>query len=135
MKERLINIVKWFFIVLGVLFFVQLLLVLGAVIGLTNFAKADFGTAQNQSQKVKEIQPVINYAENYRTENGKYPEKIENVKVKKNLDYKYEISKDGNCYTVTTKSEKNNLTQQYQHCTVNSENSASSSESYIEFKK
>jgi len=135
MKERLINVIKWFFIILGVLFFVQLLLVLGAIVGINNFAKADFNVVGNQNQKIKEIQPIINYAENYRKENGKYPEKVENIKVKKNLNYKYEISKDGNCYTISTKTEKNNTTRQYQRCKVDSNNSASSTESYIEFNK
>ncbi len=133
MKERFLNVIKWFFIVLGVLFLMQLLIVIGAFIGFSNFAKADINTFNNTNSKIKDIQPIINYVEDYRIKNGKYPEKVENIKTKKKLNYKYEISKDANCYTITTKKEKENLTSQYQHCQVTSENSNSSSESYVEF--
>ncbi len=133
MKERFLNVLKWFFIILGVLFLMQILLVAGAFIGLSSFAKADINTIGSKSPKIKDIQPIINYVEDYQMQNGRYPEKVEKVKVKKGLDYKYEISKNANCYTITTKKEKENLTSQYQHCKVSSENSNSSSESYIEY--
>ena len=133
MKERFLTVLKWFFMILGVLFLIQLLLIIGAFIGLFGFAKADVSTMGAGNSKIKEIQPIINYVEEYQMQNGKYPEKIENVKVKKGLNYKYEITKNANCYTITTKKEKDNLTTQYQHCKVSSKNSNSSSESYIEY--
>ena len=75
MKERFLNVIKWFFIVLGVLFLMQLLIVIGAFIGFSNFAKADINTFNNTNSKIKDIQPIINYVEDYRIKNGKYPEK------------------------------------------------------------
>ncbi len=133
MKERFLNVLKWFFIIMGVLFLMQMLLIAGAFIGLSSFAKTDINTIGSKSPKIKDIQPIINYVEEYQLKNGKYPEKVENVKVKKGLNYKYEISKNANCYTITTKKEKDNMQSQYQHCKVSSENSNSSSESYVEF--
>ena len=133
MKERFLNVLKWFFIILGVLFLMQILLVAGAFIGLSSFAKADINTIGSKSPKIKDIQPIINYVEDYQMQNGRYPEKVEKVKVKKGLDYKYEISSNADWYKIKTKKEKENLTSQYQHCKVSSENSNSSSESYIEY--
>ena len=42
MKERLLNVVKVFLIILGVLFLIQMLLIIGAIIGLVNFSNIDF---------------------------------------------------------------------------------------------
>lgn len=133
MKERLINIIKWFLIILGVIFLIQILIVLGAVIGISKFANSDMNINKNTSLKLKQMQPVINYAQDYYNKNGKYPVEIDNVKLNKNLEYKYETSKDLNCYTITTKDKKSNTTKQYQHCSTKSENSNSSSESYVEY--
>ena len=132
MKERFLTVLKWFFIVLGIIFFIQLLLILGAFIGIITFANSTFKMPENIN-KMKDIKPIINYVQDYQKENGKYPETIENIKLKKDLTYKYEPSKDFNCYTVTLKSKKKNLTKQYQQCMVKTDNSTSSSESYVEF--
>ena len=132
MKERLTNVIKWFLMILGVLFLMQLLVGLGIVLGFAGFANADLDFI-NQDKKMKSIQPIIKYVENYRTQNGKYPDNINGVKLKKGLEYKYEINKDGNCYTITIKSKKDNLKKQYQYCFIDAQNSSSKSESYIEY--
>lgn len=132
MKQRIINVLKLFLMVLGALFLLQLLVSFCIVLGLINFANADLDFI-NTDKKVKPIQPIINYVEDYRAKNGKYPEKLENVKLKKGLDYKYEITKDGNCYTITVKSKKDNLVKQYQYCSLGDKNSSSKSESYVEY--
>ncbi len=136
MKERCLNVLKWFFIILGIIFFIQILLAILLFISFSlqtkiNFNKAgDFSSSKNN---LKQIQPIINYAEDYQAKNNKYPDKIEDsVKVNKKLDYKYENSKNGNCYTITVNSSKDNKTKQYQHCKISSDNSSSSSESYVE---
>ena len=134
MKKRLFNVLKIFLMILGALFLVQLLIILGAVIGFTSFANADFAVVK-QDVKLKTIQPVIDYVEDYRSKNGKYPSKVENVKVKKDLEYKYEVAKDFNCYTITVKSQKENLIKKYQHCFVEGENSSSNSQSYVEYSE
>lgn len=148
MKERFLKVLKWFFIVLGVIFFIQIIIVLLIAVGLALPFRYDFGAKNNfsSSEKTfKHIQPVINFAEDYYKENNKYPDKIdENIKIKDLYEYEYKTSKDNNCYTVTLKPvqrqtllpEKNNeKIRQYQHCQANSENSSSSSESYLEFSK
>ena len=132
MKQRFINVLKWFFMILGALFLLQILLVLAITFGFTNFAHADLDFI-NTDKKIKPIQPIIKYVEDYHSQNGKYPEKIENIKLKNGLDYTYETTKDGNCYTITIKSKKDNLTKQYQYCSVGTKNSSSKSESYIEY--
>ena len=45
MKERFLNVLKWFFIILGVLFLMQILLVAGAFIGLSSFLIYTFFTS------------------------------------------------------------------------------------------
>ena len=132
MKKRLTNVIKWLLMVLGALFLLQLILVFGAVLGITSFANADLNFI-NSDKKLKPVEPIIKYVEDYRTQNGKYPDKIQGVKLKKNLEYKYETTKDGNCYTITIKSKKDNLKKQYQYCSLDSENSSSKSESYVEY--
>lgn len=135
MKKRFINVIKWFFIILGVLFFIQLLLLIGALKGAASFADASINVNNDKSSslKLKPLQPIIKYAEDYQAKNGKYPEKIENVKINPNLYFKYEPSKDFNCYTITSKEKNGNLTKQYQHCLIKSEHSSSTSESFVEY--
>lgn len=132
MKKRLTNVIKWLLMVLGALFLLQLILVFGAILGITSFANADLDFL-NTDKKLKPIDPIIKYVEDYRQKNGKYPENIEGIKLKKNLEYKYETTKDRNCYTITIKSKKDNLKKQYQYCSLDSENSSSKSESYVEY--
>lgn len=132
MKERLINVIKWLLMILGGLFLLQLLVGFCVVMGLVGFANADLDFLNND-KKLKPIEPIIKYVEDYKKVNGKYPETIEGVKLKRGLEYKYEITKDGNCYTVTIKSKKDNIKKQYQYCSLDSEHSTSKSESYVEY--
>lgn len=134
MKERLINVIKVFLMILGGLFLLQLLIGFGVVLGLVGFANADLDFL-NTDKKIKPVEPIIKYAEDYRIKNGKYPEKIEGVKLRKNLEYKYETTKDGNCYTITIKSKKDNLKKQYQYCMLDNEKASSKSESYVEYSE
>ena len=134
MKERLTNVIKCFLMILGVLFLIQLILGIGAILGIVGFAHADLDFL-NTDKKLKPVQPIIKYVEDYRAQNGKYPEKVEGIKLKKNLEYKYETTKDGNCYTITIKSKKDNLKKQYQYCMLDGENSSSKSESYVEYSE
>ncbi len=137
MKEKLFKALKIVLIIFGVLFLVQILFFCLIMSGLFSFASGksfDFNMDKIQSPtKPKEIQPIVNYVEDYQLKNKKYPDNIENVKVKNNLDYKYEVTKDGNCYTVTVNAK--NKVQQYQHCKTSSSNSSSTSESYVEYSK
>ncbi len=134
MKERLLNVLKIFFIVLGVLFLLQILIGFGIVLGFVGFANADFDYVKVDNKKLKNLQPIIKYAEEYKTQNGVYPQKIENVKVKKGFEYEYSTTNDKNCYTIKANL-KDNLVQEYQHCSINSQNSSSKSESYVEYNK
>lgn len=129
MKERLLNVLKWFLITLGILFLIQLLIVIGIIVGIRGFSSINFNS--NQTKNLKDIQPVINYVENYKQKHGEFPKTIEGVKVKG--EYKYELNKDGNCYTITKKSKKGDTTRQYQHCSVEQANSTTNSQSYIEY--
>lgn len=137
MKERCLKILKWFFIILGIIFFIQILFVFFLSMNFFTQDKINFNrinklsSAKNTNSK---IQPIINYVENYRDENNKYPDTISSdVKTDKKLDYKYEVSKNGTCYTITVNKDKQNKYTQYQHCKDTSANSSSSSESYIEY--
>lgn len=132
MKERLINVLKIFLMVLGGLFLIQFLIGLGIIFGLVGFANMDFGYDYSD-KKLKPIQPIIDYVDNYYEENGKYPNKLGDVKLKKDLDYKYELTNDGSCYSITVKSKKENSTKQYQYCSIDKDNSTSRSESYVEY--
>lgn len=132
MKERLINVLKWFLMILGVIFLIQFLIGLGIIFGLVGFANADLDFI-NTDKRLKPIQPIIDYVEEYKEENGKYPDKLGDIKLKKDLDYKYEVTKDGNCYTITVKSKKENMTKQYQYCSMDKDSATSRSESYVEY--
>ena len=141
MKEKVLKALKVVLIIFGVLFLIQILIFLFMMIGIFSLSSAktfDFNTSFDKdinklqsSSKPKEIQPIVDYVEDYQAKNKKYPEKLENVKVKDKLDYKYEVTKDGNCYTVTVK--EKNTTKQYQRCKISSDNSSSTSESYAEY--
>ena len=136
MQERLIKVLKALLIAFGVVFLLQVIFLTLIFIGIFKFSdfrdfdKFDFKMPQVTTHP-KEITPIIEQAEKYRLENGKYPEKLENVKTKK--EFKYEATKDGNCYTVTM--EDKGKTKQYQECKLNSEGSSSISQNYIELNK
>ena len=93
MKERLINVIKWFFIILGVLFLFQLLIGFGLFLGIMGFVDDGIGLI-NYDKRIKPMQSTIKYIEDYRVQNGKYPQNLDGAKLKKNLDYKYETTKD-----------------------------------------
>lgn len=133
MKQRLINVLKWILITFGVLFVLQALVVVGIILGIKGFNNADYTITKNTNKNLKQMQPIINFAENYRLKNGKYPKSIEGVKIKPDLYFKYETTNNDDCYSITTKNKKDNLTRQYQHCATNNANSNSSTESYVEF--
>lgn len=134
MKKRLTNVIKWFLMVLGGLFLIQLILFFGAVLGITSFANADLNFSDS-SKKLKQFEPIIKYVEEYKANNGKYPEKLENIKFKKNLEYSYKTNEEANCYTITIKAKKDNLKKEYQYCSTDNENSSSKSESYFEYSE
>lgn len=134
MKSRLLNVLKVFFIILGVLFLLQVLIGLGIIFGFVGFANYDFNYIKVDNKKLKQIQPIIKYVEDYKIQNGKYPEKIENVKIKKDLKYEYSTTNDKNCYTIKA-TLKNDIVQEYQRCSIDTTNSSSKSESYAEYRK
>ena len=133
MKERLKNVVKWFLITLGVLFLAQILILAGAVAGASKFAHADRGIVINSKDRIKKIQPIIDYAEDFKKKNQKYPEKIENVEIKKDIEYEYSTSDNATCYNIKAKSKKDNVVQEYKRCSAKDDNSSSDLESYSEY--
>ena len=133
MKEKIINVLKWFFIVLGVAFLVQILIVITAFVTMKRVTAVNFETIETNIKKPSEFIPIINYAQEYYDKNGKFPQNIDGIKLKKNLEYDYKTTKDLNCYTVTVKSKKNDITKQYQCCKMQDKNSNSNSESYVEY--
>lgn len=132
MKKRLINVVKWFFITLGVLFFIQFILILGAILGLVSFANFDF-KAHETKTNIKPFENVIKYLDKYSEENGKYPQNIDSIKTDKNYDFEYKTSNNDSCYVLSAKSKKTQMTKEYQKCSIKSDNSISTSQSYIEY--
>jgi len=131
MKERVLNFLKWFFIVLGILFFIQLILLSGIFIGFSKIKEPDFKDIKVENANLKELQPIIDYAEKYRNENNKYPESVD-IKIKKG-EYKYSTSDNSNCYKIIFENKK--IKKEYNCCTLNSENSNSRQESYSEVTK
>ena len=126
MKERFLNFLKWFFIILGVLFFIMLLLLSGIFIGFNSVKEPNFNDIKLENANLKEIQPVIDYAEKYRSENNKYPSEV-SIKLKKG-EYKYSVKNDSNCFEVEYNYKK--IQKNYGCCKMNSENSNSKEESY-----
>ena len=101
MKEKVLKVLKIVFIIFGILFLIQILIFAIMMIGAFSFANAktpDFNFVDfdfdkvSVSTKPKEMLPVINYVEDYQIKNKKYPENVENIKLKRNLDYKYETT-------------------------------------------
>lgn len=129
MKERFLNVLKWFLIVLGVLFLIQLILIVGFVFGMFSIKNADISSFN--TSKDKEITSIVKYIDKYKQDNGAYPQDIKEAKLNKNYEYNYELSKDKNCYTISLKSKKNSSTKQYQECSTKSDNSFSYSQVLI----
>lgn len=132
MKERLLNVLKWFLIVLGILFLFQLLIGFGLFLGIMGFVD-DGISLINMDKKIKPMQKAIKYIEDYRMQNSKYPSNLENAKLKKNFEYNYETTNDSNCYMLKIKSKKENLVKQYQRCYFESNGGMSNTQSYTEY--
>ena len=132
MQERLLKVIKLFFISLGVIFLVILLLSFVAFFSLSKLPY-EHNTLSNNAAKLKQIQPIIDYVEDYQNKNGKYPKALGEIKINKKIEYKYETSNDSNCYTITSSSKKHNSTQKYQRCLIKTDNYTSFSENYSEF--
>ena len=123
MKERFLNVLKWFFIILGVLFLIQMLILSGIFIGFNTIKEADIKPVDI---KLKEIQPIVDYAENYRNEHKKYPDTVD-VKIKRG-EYKYETSNNAKCYEIEYTDKK--VKKEYGCCRENNDYSNSKSESF-----
>ncbi len=125
MKERFLNFIKWFFIILGILFLIQLLIMSGIFIGFNSIKETEIKPA---NANLKEIRPIINYVEDYREKNNKYPDSVD-IKLKHG-EYTYETGNNSNCYKIIYNNIKTK--KEYGSCTINSENSNSKTETYSE---
>lgn len=132
MKERFLKVLKWFFIILGVLFLLQFLIIIGAVLGLVSFANFDFKAYESKSN-IKPFENIIIYLDKYNEENGKYPNDIASLKTDKKYDFEYKTTSDNNCYTIVAKSKNSSLIKQYNKCSIKSSDSSSTSQSYVEY--
>ena len=139
MRERFLNVLKWAFIIMGILFFIQIIILVPFFMVFSPFPKMDDGMSINfkPSEKgLKQIEPIINFLDDYQAKNNKYPDSIDkDIKANKNLNYTYEVSKDKNCYLITVNIKKNSHVRQYKYCKYGNKGSMSSSESYVEFAK
>ena len=73
MKESFLKILKWFFIILGIIFFIQILLFLVLLFGFLTETKTNitkFNDFSPSKSSIKQIQSIINYAEEYKDKNG-----------------------------------------------------------------
>lgn len=131
MKERIKNILKWFFIILGVLYLIQLLFISGILAVLTGISKLDI-TPQSFTIKRNTLKPIILYVEDYKETNGEYPKELPLKEKVKTSTYDYAISEDGNCYTIKEKT-KNNVIKEYKRCSSKTDTSNINSESYKEY--
>lgn len=135
MKERLINVLKWFFIALGILFFALIILIVCLIIIANTYKIGTVADIKPAKPNLKEIQSVINFVEEYKKENGIYPDKAENIKQEKNTQLNYSTYNDSNCYKIEFKNSKTKTTKQYQHCIIEKDGSISNSENYSEVKQ
>ena len=132
MKTRLLNVVKWILITLGVIFLFQILLFAIIVAASKNFTKITVKSSSTKD-RLEQIQPVIDYVEDYKNKNGKYPQTIQNVKINSNVYYDYSTFQDSDCYKIKTKTKNDNVVKEFQRCSQNSKNSKSHFESYSEY--
>ena len=63
MKERILNVLKWFFIVLGILFFAQIILFIGIVIFANTFKEMTIPEIKPQKLNNAEIQKITSYVD------------------------------------------------------------------------
>lgn len=135
MEKRLLNVLKWFFISLGVLFFALIILIAALIFMANMFTIDTIPNIKPAKTNLKELQKIIDYAEDYKEQNGVYPQNIENIKENKNIKLDYSTYNNSNCYKIDFKNSKTNTTKQYQHCNIKKEGSTSTSESYSEIKE
>lgn len=146
MKERFLQVLKWFFIILGVIFFLQFLLIIGAILGIAGFANYDIKPFEAKNNNIKPFNNIVKYLDEYKEENGEYPSDIKDIEDSdilkeinnnKNYDFEYKTSNDDNCYTITAKpkekSKKNLTTKEYGKCSSKTNGANSHSESYVEY--
>lgn len=132
MKERILNVLKWFFIALGVLFFAQIILFIGIVIFANTFKEITVPDIKPQKLNNAEIQKITSYVDEYKEEKGTYPENINNIKLKDNFEYTYKVSDNSNCYEIELKNKKVSSKINYQKCSISKDGAKSQSENYTE---
>ena len=130
MKERAKNFIKWFFIVLGVLFFIQLLILSGIIIGFKTVEKSDFSF---NTPMPKVMDDAIKYILEYKKENSKFPQDLDSFKTKKGYDYSYKLTDENNCFNLTISDKKS--VKSYRYCSFSDENTSSNSQNYSEIQK
>ncbi len=133
MKDRMLNFLKWFFIVLGILFLFQILILLGVFISFNSLTKINFKPIEIKQSNIqtKEIQPIIEYVENYRKENNKYPDSVD-IQIKKG-EYNYKTTENSNCYEINY--QYKNKKENFGACTMNSNNSSAISKVYSSYSE
>ena len=134
MKERILNVLKWFFIVLGILFFAQIILFIGIVIFANTFKEMTIPDIKPQKLNNAEIQKITSYVDKYKEGNGTYPENIDSIKLKDNFEYTYKLSDNSNCYEIELKNKKISSKVNYQKCSISKDGAKSQSENYTEVK-
>ena len=133
MQERLLKVVKIFFIVLGAMFLVIMCLTMALFFGSSKMMNDDLFNMNIKIDKSKSIQKIVDFAESYREQNGQYPQTLDGIKLDKNVEYVYKTSENDNCYKVDVKYKKTNKIQQYERCLIKTNNKNSYSESYSEY--
>ena len=133
MQERLIRVIKIFFIVLGVMFLIIMFLTLALFFGSSKMLDNESFNLNMNIGKSKTAQKIVDFAESYREQQGQYPETLDGIKLDKNIEYSYKTSENNNCFKVDIKYKKANKTQQYQRCLIKTSNTNSYSESYSEY--
>lgn len=129
MQERLRNVIKWFFIILGILFLIQMFILSGILIG---FKTADKSSLSFGGNTPKEMKEVVKYISEYRNEHSKFPDNLEGFKGKRGFDYSYKLSDKNNCYTVTITGKDS--VKSYKYCIYTDKNENASTQSYSEMR-
>ena len=132
MKERALNVLKWFFITLGVLFLAQIILFAGIMIYANTFKTIKVPKVKSQKINNAQMQTIIDYVEKYKQEKGVYPENINDINLKNDTEYKYEVSDNSFCYKIELTKKNSNSKAVYQKCSVSKEGIVSQSENYTE---
>ena len=133
MKEKFLKFIKWFFIVLGILFFILLILLSGIIIAFNRMGDFSIKTPKFENRFHGDMAKLIKYVKDYKEKNGNYPENIEGVNIKKDLNYEYKVFENGNCFSIDLN--ENNTQKQYKYCANGSDDSTFNGESYSEYTK